>query len=338
MANAEDSITKAIDSIIQKTSASKCSETTLQLRPNVPNAEYACRLAVAVKIPGEKFFTGKAFKDLICNAWHLEHPWSNGSAGLHERNIFHIHFDHEADKKRVMDLRPWAINGAYIVIRDISPDVSILDTDFSHSCFWVRAFGLPPAFFTEENAVLIGNKIGRFLDSQFKAEGYIIWSRYLRIKVDVPIAQPLLAGFYLEKPNNSRVWIQLKYERLSDFCYRCGRIGHGPKKCRELKTTTMEGLDGKDYTLYGPWLRAVCDIPNCFSPINTSASNPSSLVNPSHKLNSKLIIPAPTPSRGQSLELRIIGFSVYKSPLSFLSLASSWSQIYFCSAPPSKQL
>ncbi|PON36656.1 Zinc knuckle CX2CX4HX4C [Parasponia andersonii] len=227
MANAEDSISKAIDSIIQKSSALKYSESTLQPRPNVPTAEYACRLVVAVKILDQKFFT----KKLLRTRFLMHGTWStHGRLGL-------------------------------------SSQTKIL--------------------------ILIGKKIGRFLEFQFKAEGYVIWSCYLRIKVDVPLAQPLLAGFYLEKPNYSKVWIQLKYERLSDFCYRCGCIGHGPKKCRELKTTSMEGLDGKDYSLYGPWLRAVCYIPSCFRTINTSASNPSSLANPSHKLNSKLIVPTP---------------------------------------------
>ncbi|PON33271.1 Zinc knuckle CX2CX4HX4C [Trema orientale] len=218
----EDSIPKAIELLIQKTSSLKCSDSILPLVPNAQTTKSACQRAVAIKIVADKIFTRKAVNDLISNAWNLFHSWNIASAGLHEQNIFHMTFEHDADKRRVMDLRPWSINGRHIIIRDSLPDTTTLETDFSHSCFWIQAHGIPPSFFTEANAILIGNQAGKFLESQFKAASHLIWSRFMRIRVDVTLAKPLFAGFYLERRNNSKVWIQLKYERLSDFCYKCG--------------------------------------------------------------------------------------------------------------------
>ncbi|PON52720.1 hypothetical protein TorRG33x02_307630 [Trema orientale] len=178
--NDDGAITKAIDSIIQKISSLKCSDSTLSLTPDIQNAENACRKSVAVKIIDERIYRRQAIRDLISAAWHLSYAWSISSAGLHEQNIFHMIFEHEADKKRVMDLRPWSINGAHIVVRDSFPDTPVLQTDFSHSCFWVQAHGVPLKFATETNAKVIGEKVEIFLDSQLKAEGHIVWSRYLR--------------------------------------------------------------------------------------------------------------------------------------------------------------
>ncbi|PON68725.1 hypothetical protein PanWU01x14_093320 [Parasponia andersonii] len=79
-----------------------------------------------------------------------------------------------------MDLLPWSINGAHIVVCDSSLDVTNLQIDFSHSCFWVQAHGVLPKFFTEENTRSIGEEIGKFLESQFKAEEHIFWSRYIQ--------------------------------------------------------------------------------------------------------------------------------------------------------------
>ncbi|PON60276.1 Zinc knuckle CX2CX4HX4C [Trema orientale] len=136
-------------------------------------------------------------------------------------------------------------------------------------------------------------------------------------RVDVPLAKPLMAGFYLDKDARTKIWVQLKYERLSDFCYKCGHIGHRRISCRELKATTKEGLDGKDYNLYGPWLGSKCDIPHCFNPGNLSPSNSKSKQNPANNLNHCLIIPEPTPRGGLNSHIQITEEHVLKSPEHF---------------------
>ncbi|PON78542.1 Zinc knuckle CX2CX4HX4C [Parasponia andersonii] len=75
-------------------------------------------------------------------------------------------------------------------------------------------------------------------------------------------------------------WVQLKYERLTNFCYKCDMIGHLSMSCRELKNTMTESLDGKEYAVYGPWLEEKCEIPDYFYQRNLSPSNPAS----SHKI------------------------------------------------------
>ncbi|PON32639.1 hypothetical protein PanWU01x14_359560 [Parasponia andersonii] len=135
----------------------------------------------AFKILGEWIVSWRVIKDSISSSWHISYSWSVGSVGLYNQNIFHIHFDHEADKKRVMDLCPWSINGAHIVVRDCLLEVPALQIDLSHSCFWIKALRLPPMFITEENAKIIGEKMRRFLEFQLKAKGHLRWSRSLRI-------------------------------------------------------------------------------------------------------------------------------------------------------------
>ncbi|TXG46363.1 hypothetical protein EZV62_028135 [Acer yangbiense] len=52
----------------------------------------------------------------------------------------------------------------------------------------------------------------------------------------------------LEKPTG------LKYERLPEFCYACGKIGHGIKECLDLEARN-EALVGKTMK-FGSWMRA----------------------------------------------------------------------------------
>lgn len=52
--------------------------------------------------------------------------------------------------------------------------------------------------------------------------------------------------------------MDFKYERLPNFCFACGRIGHPLKECDKVEDKDdgrYQDLDAKDQS-YGPWLRA----------------------------------------------------------------------------------
>ncbi|OMO94917.1 reverse transcriptase [Corchorus capsularis] len=56
---------------------------------------------------------------------------------------------------------------------------------------------------------------------------------------------------WVPRKGRGKIWASVMYERLGDFCYSCGKLGHMAKHCHdEVKI----GPDGKP--LYGPHLRA----------------------------------------------------------------------------------
>lgn len=60
-------------------------------------------------------------------------------------------------------------------------------------------------------------------------------------------------GTFLKSKEGTMFKIYFKFERLLDFCYKYGRVGHLIKDCGEKN----QGEDGDDETLpFGPWLRA----------------------------------------------------------------------------------
>lgn len=43
--------------------------------------------------------------------------------------------------------------------------------------------------------------------------------------------EPLLAGIWTQMKDTEPVWVDFRYERLGDFCYSCGCLGHIDKGC-----------------------------------------------------------------------------------------------------------
>lgn len=73
----------------------------------------------------------------------------------------------------------------------------------------------------------------------------------MHIKVMLDIGKPLRRGIKLSTGANSSKWVGIKYERLEDFCFFCGRIDHVERECKFPAVKK----NGDDEMVYGPYLR-----------------------------------------------------------------------------------
>jgi hypothetical protein len=55
--------------------------------------------------------------------------------------------------------------------------------------------------------------------------------RYVRVRVSMVVDNPLITGFPLVRESFPTLWIPFKYEKLGNFCYGCGHLGHDIKDC-----------------------------------------------------------------------------------------------------------
>ncbi|KAK2975202.1 hypothetical protein RJ640_022094 [Escallonia rubra] len=141
---------------------------------------------------------------------------------------------------------------SHVVVRDWPPHLSMDEIDFSKSLFWVRISGLPPNLMTKSNPEKIGSKIGKVLEIDFTVDGKIAWLRFLRIQVMMDINQPFFTCFTRNKYSKPVSWTRLQYERLPDFCFTCGRMGHTNRGCPHPPLEFLANMS----TPFGPWLRA----------------------------------------------------------------------------------
>lgn len=76
----------------------------------------------------------------------------------------------------------------------------------------------------------------------------------MRIKVLLEIDKPLRRGTNISTGANKSKWVDVRYERIGDMCFFCGRLGHMERDCQYHEADS----EGKAHIVYryGPFLRA----------------------------------------------------------------------------------
>ena len=85
------------------------------------------------------------------------------------------------------------------------------------------------------------------------ADSGVQWGKYLRLRVKVDITKKLVRGKKVTIEGGESRWIQFRYERIPNFCYRRGLLSHALREC--LETTKTNGQNEEELMQYGPWLR-----------------------------------------------------------------------------------
>lgn len=102
---------------------------------------------------------------------------------------------------------------------------------------------------TEEVGKDVGNSLGRYIETD-KRSWLPKQAKFMRVRVDLPIDKPLWRGGNIVNLDGDKVWISFKYERLPNFCFHCGILGHDQKHCPSLPS------DSELPNQYGEWLKA----------------------------------------------------------------------------------
>lgn len=77
------------------------------------------------------------------------------------------------------------------------------------------------------------------------------WGGSLRMKIQIDVGKPLKRGIFLESNMGENRWIPISYEKLLDFYYGCGYVGHTIKEC----DCDMSPGSSSEELRYGDWLR-----------------------------------------------------------------------------------
>ncbi|KAG5530897.1 hypothetical protein RHGRI_025748 [Rhododendron griersonianum] len=201
------------------------------------------------KILAQKTLNLQGVTNILKSSWKTR---ADFTIALWSSNVFLFRFEDEEDCNEVLKDGPWSVMNNLLVLKPLGKGEVIQSMDFSSCPFWVQIHGLPVDKMSRANAEIIGKRFDKLLAIEGGPEGLLLHRSFLRIKANINLSLPFPKGFWLKKksPGNSDIWISYKFEKLSDYCYACGRVGHEKKGCRFIPREAGET------SCYGPDLRA----------------------------------------------------------------------------------
>ncbi|GAU51479.1 hypothetical protein TSUD_413680 [Trifolium subterraneum] len=186
--------------------------------------------------------------------------------------ILQFFMTNEADKDRILQGNPWIFRNSWLIVKPWDRETDINSLDFDHVPIWIQLWGLPPHCKTKKMGESIGALMGNVEASEFYE--YPGKNVIIKIKVGINIHNLITSGIHVGNPIDGINWIDYRYEKLPQVCFKCGMIGHIDKLCRN------QALDLDTLAPLGPWLRSTQ-----YGKIKMEAKHKKYYSNPSHSKN-----------------------------------------------------
>ena len=184
----------------------------------------------------------------------LRPAWGNPK-GLEAKsvgnNVFIAEFGSKQDLNRVLDGSPWNVGNKAVLVQPFDPNLRPSEVVFDKLAIWIRIYDLPFGLMNKQWGFELGNKVGPVLKVDVDEQGRA-WGPFLRVKVQFDISKPLLRciTIFSKKRQVPEVY-NVRYEKLPNYCYSCGIIGHSSVEC-----PTPAERDENGILPYGKDLRA----------------------------------------------------------------------------------
>ncbi|XP_044361032.1 uncharacterized protein [Triticum aestivum] len=148
---------------------------------------------------------------------------------------FIIKFSKEGDRQRVLRAGPWHYRNDALLIKDFDGVGDPVDVRLDSFNIWVQIHGLHVILKTEDMGWKLGKKLGTVL--AVSNRNNLIVEEHLRVRVQHLVEKPLRKNVDITpKGSNKPILFEVKYEKLPNFCFCCGLVGHTTEKfCRMPK-------------------------------------------------------------------------------------------------------
>lgn len=196
----------------------------------------------------EKNINFNALRNVIASLWRSKEGMEIHDVGG-GRYLFI--FYHVMDLKKVVEGGLWSFEHANLVFSQLGETedphlVALTDIEI-----WVQVYDIPRGCLSQNILKSVGASIGKYVKSD-PTNFNGAWKPYVRVRVAMNVDKPLKRRMKIKRKGDVWSWINFKYERLSTFCFVCGKLEHAERDCNVV-------YDNPEKTIvraYGPWLRA----------------------------------------------------------------------------------
>nr|XP_020181964.1 uncharacterized protein LOC109767640 [Aegilops tauschii subsp. strangulata] len=145
-------------------------------------------------------------------------------------NLFLVQCHCLGDWKRIMEGGPWLFRKAPVVIQEYDGFSDVSQYKLNKIPVWARIKGLPPGLTAKKAlAEKVVAKVGGPPFTVMVNEGVINPNNSLRARVYLDVNEPLVRFVPITLRESKRY--PVAYEKLPDFCFRCGLMGHIAEEC-----------------------------------------------------------------------------------------------------------
>lgn len=93
----------------------------------------------------------------------------------------------------------------------------------------------------------IGNQIGTVYGETINKKCLV---------ANISVKSPLPAKFFQKRLSGEDSWIQFKYDRLADLCFKCGILDHVTGRCSFTTLASITSVNGIIANLFELWIKA----------------------------------------------------------------------------------
>ncbi|XP_050217876.1 uncharacterized protein LOC126668737 [Mercurialis annua] len=209
------------------------------------HAEKFKRCIVGRLLPG-KPINVKALHSAMTGAWKINGNFDISDIG---KGVFVCEFKNHRDKVKVLREAPWHYDRQLVILSEVQGDEQLSEVKLNESPFWIRLCNVPLNCRDSESITRIAERVGKVLE--IREEDVAVWGKHIRVRVLVDVNVPLKRGTFIRNSKGEKVWVYFRFEKLPNFCYWCGLLGHVHDDC-ETRPECVEEIDWP----YSPALRA----------------------------------------------------------------------------------
>ncbi|MBA0845250.1 hypothetical protein Goarm_022376, partial [Gossypium armourianum] len=145
---------------------------------------------------------------------------------------------YKLDMNKVLKGSPWTFNHHLLVLYKLELGEDPLQVPLVLTPFWVQVHDVPTGLFSKILAAQLGNFLGNFMEHDVSYLGKEN-RNFMRIRVQIDIRSPLKRRKKISFGGKCS-YVTFKYERLSLFCFYCGRLGHNDSFCEAKMNLGVE--------------------------------------------------------------------------------------------------